>query len=74
MIMNKKFKYLIEVFWSEDDKGYIALVPDLPGCNAWGANEAEAIEEVKVASQAWLELAKDMGQKIPEPKYPNHKF
>jgi predicted RNase H-like HicB family nuclease len=29
-------KYLVEVFWSEEDQGYIAIVPDLPGCSAWG--------------------------------------
>jgi predicted HicB family RNase H-like nuclease len=35
-------KYPIEVFWSDEDKGYIATFPDLPGCSAWGTTEAEA--------------------------------
>jgi len=29
-------KYLVEAFWSDDDEGYIAVVPDLPGCSAFG--------------------------------------
>ena len=34
-------KYLVEVFWSDDDEGYIAVVPDLPGCSAFGDPQAQ---------------------------------
>jgi len=42
-------KYPIEVFWSDEDEGYIAVVPDLAGCSAWGKTEAEAIREARDA-------------------------
>lgn len=63
-------KYPIEVFWSEEDKGYIAVVPDLPGCNAWGKTEAEAIREVHDAIAAWTKAAKSMKRAIPAPSKP----
>lgn len=63
----EKFKYPIEVFWSDEDEGYIAIVPDLPGCSAWGATEEEAVHEIHDAAQAWLKAASKMGREIPEP-------
>jgi antitoxin HicB len=53
-------KYPIEVFWSDEDKGYIAVVPDLPGCSAWGKTEADAIREAQDAIAAWIMAAKSM--------------
>jgi antitoxin HicB len=50
-------KYPIELFWSDEDKGYIAVVPALPGCNAWGTSETEAISEVHDAIEAWNQAA-----------------
>jgi len=47
-------KYAIVVAYSDDDKGYIATVPELPGCSAFGDTEEEAIKEVKVAASLWL--------------------
>ena len=41
------YKYTIEIFYSEDDEGYIAIVPELKGCSAFGKTEIEALEEVK---------------------------
>ena len=63
-------RYPIEVFWSEDDAGFIATVPDLPGCSAWGESEAEAIREVHDAIAAWLEAAQAASRAIPEPTPP----
>ncbi len=63
----EKFKYPIEVFWSDEDKGYIAIVPDLPGCSAWGATEEEALREVHDAAHAWLKVAIKMKREIPQP-------
>ena len=60
-------KYAIEIIYSEEDEGYIAIVPELPGCSAFGATEEEALEEVKVATELWLETAKKEGREIPQP-------
>ena len=63
-------KYSIEVFWSDEDEGYIAVVPDLPGCSAWGKTEVEAIREAHDAIAAWIRVAKSMKRAIPEPSKP----
>jgi len=60
-------KYAIEIFFSEDDGGYIAVVPELAGCSAFGETEESALHEVKVAMDLWLETAKKEGRTIPEP-------
>lgn len=59
--------YAIELFYSEEDEGYIAIVPELPGCSAFGETEERALREVKIAMQLWLEAARDMGRSIPVP-------
>jgi len=61
------YKYAIEIFYSEDDEGYIALVPEIPGCSAFGENEEDALKEVKIALELWLETASKEGREIPEP-------
>ena len=56
------------------DGGYIAIVPDLPGCSAFGEAAEEAIQESEAAIEAWLEAARKAGNKLPEPsKLPLHK-
>ncbi|GAB6275460.1 MAG: type II toxin-antitoxin system HicB family antitoxin [Peptococcaceae bacterium] len=62
------FKYAIEIFFSEEDEGYIAVVPELPGCSAFGKTEEEALKEIKEAIELWLEAAKNEGRKVPEPQ------
>ena len=52
------YKYAREIFNSEEDEGYIAVVPELPGCSAFGSTEEAALEEVKIAIELWLETAK----------------
>ncbi len=59
--------YPIKVFYSEEDKGFIAVVPDLPGCSAFGETEEDAIKQVKIAQELWLKTAKKEGRKIPKP-------
>jgi predicted RNase H-like HicB family nuclease len=63
-------KYPIEVFSSDEDEGYIAVVPDLPGCNAWGKTETAAIREVHDAIAAWIKAAKSMKRSVPAPSKP----
>ncbi|NPV62709.1 MAG: type II toxin-antitoxin system HicB family antitoxin [Methanotrichaceae archaeon] len=57
--------YAIEIFYSEDDKGFIAVVPELPGCSAFGETEERALKEVKIAMQLWLMTAKEIGREMP---------
>jgi predicted RNase H-like HicB family nuclease len=61
--------YHINVFYSEDDEGYIADIPDLQSCSAFGNTPEEALREVLRAKQAWLEAAHSSGKPIPEPRY-----
>ncbi len=60
-------KYAIVIAYSDEDGGYIATVPELPGCSAFGDTEEEAIQEIKVAATLWLSAAKKAGRKVPEP-------
>ena len=61
--------YHINVFYSEDDEGYIADIPDLQSCSAFGDTPQGALQEVLKAKQAWLEAAQATGKPIPEPRY-----
>ncbi len=60
-------KYGIVIFWSDHDNGYIAVVPDLPGCNAFGDTQEAAAHEIQDAMTAWIEACKASGELIPEP-------
>ena len=61
--------YHINIFYSEEDKGYIADIPDLKNCSAFGENPYEALEEVEKAKALWLEAAKAERKPIPKPRY-----
>jgi predicted RNase H-like HicB family nuclease len=61
--------YHINVFHSEEDGGYIADIPDLQYCSAFGATPQEALREVIKAKKAWLAAAKKEKKLIPKPKY-----
>jgi predicted RNase H-like HicB family nuclease len=61
--------YHINLFYSEDDDGYIADIPDLQSCSAFGETPEEALQEVLKAKEAWLEAAHMSGKPIPEPRY-----
>jgi len=61
--------YHINIFYSESDRGYIADVPDLEACSAFGHTPAEALAQVEIAKKAWLEAARAEGKSIPRPKY-----
>lgn len=59
----------INIFDSEEDGGYIAKIPDLDSCSAFGSTAEEALREVEKAMAAWLEAARSSGKPIPEPRY-----
>lgn len=61
--------YHINIFYSEEDAGYIADIPDLEYCSAFGETPAKALAELEVAKAAWLEAAHEAGQPIPPPRY-----
>ena len=61
--------YHINVFYSDEDGCYIADIPDLKFCSAFGSSAEEAVREVQVAKAAWLRVARKSGKPIPEPKY-----
>ena len=63
-----KHRYLIEVFWNDEDGGYIAIAPDLPGCSAYGDTPTEAIQEMEDAMASWLQAWASLGRPLPEPK------
>ena len=61
-------KYEIIIYWSDEDKSFIAGVPELPGCMADGETHADAIKNVQLMIEEWIETAKRPGRKIPKPK------
>lgn len=61
--------YHINVFYSEEDEGYIADIPDLKHCSAFGNTPEEALSEVLKARQIWLEAARTNKKPIPKPSY-----
>ena len=61
--------YHINVFFSSEDRCYVADIPDLKYCSALGATPEEADREVQRAKKAWLKSARDHGKPIPIPKY-----
>ena len=61
--------YHINIFYSEDDEGYIADIPDLEVCSAFGKTPDEALREVQKAKKLWLEAALAEGKPIPPPEY-----
>jgi predicted RNase H-like HicB family nuclease len=66
--MKSKWKYEIIIYWSEEDQAYIAEVPELPGCAAGGKTYKQALANVEVIIQEWIETAKELKRPVPEPK------
>jgi len=61
--------YHINIFYSEEDGGYIADIPDLDSCSAFGETPEQALGEVEKAKKAWIEAARESGRPIPTPRY-----
>ena len=60
--------YHINIFYSSEDEGYIAAIPDLEYCSAFGESSEEALGEALIAKQAWIEAATSEGRPVP-PRY-----
>ena len=61
-------KYEVIIYWSDEDRAFIAEVPDLPGCAADGKTYQEALQNVEVIMQEWIETAQQLGRIVPQPK------
>ena len=61
-------RYEVIIYWSDADQAFIAEVPELPGCAADGATYQEALGNVEVVIQEWIETAKELGRAIPDAK------
>jgi len=62
------YKYEIIIFWSEDDKAYVAEVPELAGCMADGETYFDALKNAEIVIGEWIETAQSLGRSIPAPK------
>jgi predicted RNase H-like HicB family nuclease len=61
-------KYEVIIYWSDEDQAFIAEVPELPGCAADGENYQEALKNLEIIMQEWIETARQLGRSIPQPK------
>ena len=61
--------YHINIFYSEEDAAYVADIPDLDACSAFGATPEEALNEVEKAKRLWLDAARAAGKPVPAPRY-----
>ncbi len=61
-------KYEIIIYWSNEDDAFVAEVPELPGCMAHGATQADALANANQAVQLWIDTAHEDGVPVPEPK------
>jgi predicted RNase H-like HicB family nuclease len=65
--MSNEERFSINLRWSDVDEAYLAEVPELPGCIADGATRQEAVAAVEVVMREWIEAAKELGRRVPEP-------
>jgi len=63
-------EYSVKVYWSEEDNCFLAEVPDLPGCIADGATEADARRYAQESAEHWIKMAQYLGRDIPKPSVP----
>jgi antitoxin HicB len=62
------FQYSMQLFWSEEDAGYIALIPEIPYLSAFGDDVEEAVREAQVAASLAVEVMTERGESPPEPQ------
>jgi predicted RNase H-like HicB family nuclease len=68
--VNEAPRYPKHLFWSDEDQGFIATAPDLPGSSAFGETKAEALAQLDQAIEAWIEVARAAGNAVPAPSRP----
>ena len=62
------YQYELIIFWSDEDQRYLVEVPELPGCMADGETYEEALRNVRVIIEEWIETTRSLGREIPQPK------
>lgn len=62
-------RYHINLFWSQPDECWVADVPDLKSCSAFGDTPEEALAEARIAVEGWIETALANEMVVPEPRY-----
>jgi predicted RNase H-like HicB family nuclease len=63
-----KLHYKIILFWSQEDDAFIAELPELPGCIADASTYQEALQNVEIIMQEWIETAQELGRSISQSK------
>jgi predicted RNase H-like HicB family nuclease len=61
-------KYEVIIYWSDEDRAYVAELPELPGCMAHGKSQNSALANARQAAALWIKTAKEFGDTVPEPK------
>lgn len=61
-------RYEVIIYWSQDDRVFVAEVPELPGCAADGKTYRKALAHAEKVIEEWIETAKKHGRPIPQPK------
>jgi len=61
-------RYEVIIYWSEEDKFFVAEVPELAGCAADGETYIEALQNAQIVMKEWIETAQELGRSIPQPK------
>ena len=61
-------RYEIIIYWSDEDRVFVAEVPELPGCMAHGDTEESALGNVKESIRLWIDTAREFGDPVPRPK------
>jgi len=61
-------KYEVIIYWSEEDRVFVAEAPELPGCMAHGESQEAALSNAQDAIQLWIDTAKEFGDPVPQPK------
>lgn len=63
------YKVQVETLSDEDGGGFLATIPELPGCASDGETSAEAVAGLEEAIESWAAMARKLGRKVPAPQY-----
>jgi predicted RNase H-like HicB family nuclease len=63
-----KNKYALQIFWSEDDEGFIVVCQEFPGLSAFGETREEALREAQIALDLMITTYQNNNIPLPQPK------
>jgi predicted RNase H-like HicB family nuclease len=67
-VTDHPLKYEVIIYWSAEDEAFIAEMPELPGCAADGKTPHDALSNIELVAQEWIETARELGRPVPQPK------